>query len=123
MVKESLMQGPSLGVVIWMQRVTVQHLNPPMVNLFLWITLKGPRGTEQHQRSLMVDPFIREALMMERVTEQHIKPLMLESYLKMALNRQQNPLPDLSLGVGLKTGKVVYQQLRSSSPGPSLTQV
>ena len=40
MVKESLMQDPSLGLDFWMQRVTVQHINPPMVNLFLWANLK-----------------------------------------------------------------------------------
>ena len=119
MVKESLMLGPSLGVVICMQRVTVQHLNPPMVNLFLWITLKSARVTDQNLRSLMLDTFIREALRKERVTEQHVKHLMQESILKAALNLQQNALPDLSLGVLLRT----YQQLRSSSPGPTLTLV
>ena len=71
----------------------------------------------------MGNPFIREALMMERVTEQHVRPLMLESSLKVALNLQQIPLPDLSIGVGLRTGRVVDQQLRSSSPAPDLILV
>ena len=120
MVKESLMQDPSLGVVIWMQQV--QHVSQLMVNLFLWVNLKSARVTGQHLRSNMLDLFIRIALMMERVTEQHIKPLMLETSLRVALNLQRFPLPDLSLGVVLRTEQVT-DQLRSSSPGPDLTRV
>ena len=122
MVKESLMQDPFLGVTIWMQ--LVQHVSQPIMSLFLWVTLKSARLTEQHLISFIVDLSIRVALIIERATEQQdVKPLMLESILNVALNLQQIPLPDLSLGVGLRTGKVVYQQLRSSSPGPTLTLV
>ena len=122
MVKESLMQDPFLGVTIWMQ--LVQHVSQPIVSLFLWITLKSARLREQHLISFIVDLSIKEALIMERATEQQdVKPLMLESILKVALNLQQISLPDRSLGVCLKTGKVVYQQLRSSLPSPTLMLV
>ena len=116
MVKESLMQDPFLGVTIWMQ--LVQHVSQPIMSLFLWVTLKSARLREQHLISFIVDLYIRVALIMERATEQqNVKPIMLESILQVALNLQQIPLPDLSLG------KVVYQQLRSSLPGPTLTLV
>ena len=122
MVKESLMQDPFLGVTNWMQ--LVQHVSQPIMSLFLWVTLKSAPLTEQHLISFIVDLSIRVALILERAMEQqNVKPLMLESILKVALNLQQIPLPDLSLGVGLRTGRAVYQQLRSSSPGPTLTLV
>ena len=82
-----------------------------MVDLSLGVTLELAQEAEQHLRSHMVDPFIRLSLMMELVTKQRVKPLILKLSLWVALNLQQFPLPDLSLGGILRMGRVTGPDL------------